>query len=75
MAHLQKLAKSYDFESEYEFFDYIIDSYYNGHRSQVRELYQEIRYNDDKAQFVDYLHEMATDEVRDEILNIIGLNR
>lgn len=72
---LEKLAKSYDFDSVYEFFDYIIDSYYNGHRPQVKQLYKEIETNKERAQFVDYLYETATEHARDAILEIIGLNR
>jgi iron-sulfur cluster repair protein YtfE (RIC family) len=72
---LEKLAKSYDFETVDEFFDYIIDSYYNGHRAQVKSLYMEMATNADRSRFVDYLYEMATDEAREAILEIIGLNR
>jgi hypothetical protein len=72
---LEKLAKSYDFSTVYEFFDYIIDSYYNGHRSQVKSLYKEMATNKDRSRFVDYLYDAAPKEAREAILEIIGLNR
>ena len=36
------LAKDYEFESAYEYFEYIVDSLINGQRQQVRNLFNQM---------------------------------
>lgn len=46
---LLTLAKELDFNQEYEYFDYCIDSFINGNRSQCRKLFAAMRHDDKKA--------------------------
>ena len=69
---LLELAISYDFSTEQEYFNYIIDSEINGQPQQVLSLYQEMQQND-KNLFIHYLvNESATLHAeRDSIMSII----
>ena len=53
---LINLAQSYDFETETEFFDYIIDSFYNGN-GQARSLFLEMN-KENQRKFVSYLKDI-----------------
>jgi hypothetical protein len=49
------LAKEYDFTTDTEYFDYIVDSLINGDRAQVRQLFNKM-HNSDKENFlINYL--------------------
>lgn len=61
---LLTLAKELEFNHEYEYFDYCIDSYINGNRSQCRDLFAAMRKDDQKA----FLTECMDREIR-EIYN------
>lgn len=38
----EDLAKEYDFDNEYAYFEYIVDSLINGQRQQVRDLFNKM---------------------------------
>ena len=57
---LKTLCKVYEFENEYEYFDYIIESLINGNRTQCRELFNDLR-EDDKKSCIRYIREIGTD--------------
>ena len=55
MKYAEDLAKDYDFQTESEYFDYIIESMVNGQRQQVRDLFNAM-HNEDKQKFlIDHL--------------------
>lgn len=64
------LATELDFQTEHEYFDYIIDSEINGQRSQVRSLIGDMK-KDDQKDFLDYCELYATDEQKRYFLDII----
>ena len=45
---LLTLAKELDFNQEFEYFDYCIDSFINGNRSQCRKLFNDMKHEDKK---------------------------
>ena len=47
------LAKGLDFTNGFEYFDYLIDSHYNGQFSQCKELFNAMR-KDDQKHFLNY---------------------
>jgi len=49
MKTLLSLAKKLDFTSESEYFEYIIQSYYNGQLTQARELFIKMAKQDKKT--------------------------
>ena len=53
---LINLAKSYDFETETEFFGYIVDSFYIGN-GQARNLFLEMN-KENQRKFVSYLKDI-----------------
>ena len=62
------LAKDYDFKTEDEYFNYIVDSLINGQRQQVKDLFNAM-HNDSKRHFlVNYL-EVSTG-IQKSCLNI-----
>ena len=62
---LINLAKELDFETEIEYFDYIINSYINGQKTQTRALYKAMK-EVDKLEFLVYVKELCLNE---EIFN------
>lgn len=50
------LAKRLDFTEEIEYFDYCIDSWYNGNYSQCKQLFKDMTKNDRKD-LIRYLKE------------------
>jgi len=48
------LAKELDFNTEVEYFNYIVDSYINGQKQQVNELFNDMR-KDDKRDFLEHV--------------------
>jgi len=65
------LAKDLDFETEREYFDYIIESYINGQKKQVKELHHEIR-DDELTSFYAYLLRSANEDVAIGVLKVLG---
>lgn len=53
---LLTLAKDHEFSTEEEYFNYIIDSYINGQRQQVRELFNDMRKEDKEDFLFNYLN-------------------
>lgn len=51
----ETLAREYDFETKEQYFDYIIESLVNGHRQQVRDLFNQMRKYDQREFLIDYL--------------------
>ena len=49
-----ELAKEYDWEEEYEYFNYIADSLTNGQHKQVMDLFNALN-SDGKKEFLDYV--------------------
>lgn len=47
--NLKTLAKELDFQSEYEYFEYCIDSYINGNFEQCKRLFSEMEKEDQKT--------------------------
>jgi len=51
---LIKLAAELDFQYEYEYFEYMVDSHLLGNFSQCRELFKDLRIKDRKS-FIEYI--------------------
>lgn len=49
------LAKEYDFSNENEYFQYIVDSLVNGNRQQVRDLFNQMKPEDQEEFLTTYL--------------------
>lgn len=49
------LAKEYDFSNENEYFQYIVDSLINGNRQQVRDLFNQMKPEDQEEFLTTYL--------------------
>lgn len=55
--YAEDLAKEYDFQEKEEYFDYIVDSLINGHRQQVRDLFNKMKPESRREFLIDYLDE------------------
>jgi len=55
MKYAEDLYKDYDFNNKNEFFNYIIESLINGNRSQVRELFNEMKPESQEEFLINYL--------------------
>ena len=55
---LKTLAKEYEFENEQQYFEYIVQSLINGQRSQVRELFNQMK-KEDKEEFLNNFLEVG----------------
>jgi len=64
------LAKELDFTTEHEYFDYIIESEINGQMSQVKELIQDMK-KEDQKDFILYSDCIATNAQHWKFLDII----
>lgn len=51
---LLNLAKSYDFETETDYFDYLINSHINGNFTQCKDLFKKLT-KDQKKQALNYI--------------------
>jgi hypothetical protein len=51
---LLTLAKELDFTQDYEYFDYCIDSHFNGNRTQCRKLFAAMK-QEDKKELIKYI--------------------
>lgn len=56
--NLLTLAKELEFNSEIEYFDYLIECHTNGNFEQCKKLFLEMRHNDQKG-FLNYLNGQA----------------
>lgn len=72
---LINLAKDLDFETEMEYFDYIIDSMYNGQPQQVKRLYNDMKPCDRKEFVTWILSDVHTSDelIIDKLLKTIGV--
>ena len=52
---LEELAKDLDFENGIDYYNYIIDSYINGNRQQVKDLFNDMEPDDQINFFNSYL--------------------
>lgn len=55
------LAKELDFEFDYEYFDYMIETYINGQFSSCRTLFNDMKKEDQKM-FIKYMGQSKTKE-------------
>lgn len=55
--YAEDLAKEYDFESENDYFNYIVESLVNGQRQQVRSLFNRMKPESQREFLIDYLEE------------------
>lgn len=58
---LINLAKELDFETEEEYFDYMINSWHNGQLQQCKKLMKDMCYND-RVRAMAYMSEAANTE-------------
>ena len=65
-SNADKLALEYDFEHDYEYYDYIIDSYINGQNKQVLDLFSKLDVNG-KKEFIKYLNDSEYRQTQDII--------
>jgi len=54
---LLKLAQYHDFEQDFEYFDYIVDSWINGQKQQVLSLYKDMQEGDRNDFVTNHLNE------------------
>jgi hypothetical protein len=64
------LAREMERETESEYFDYLISSFYNGGLSQCRRLFNEMKKSDQKA-FVTYCKDNEYFHVFDYYFNLL----
>ena len=64
---LKTLCKVYEFENDYEYFDYIIESLINGNLTQCRELFNDLR-EADKKSCIRYIREIGNDYANDTLI-------
>jgi ribosomal protein S24E len=55
MKYAEDLAKDYDFQSETEYFDYIINSLVNGNRQQVKRLFNQMKKCDKETFLINHI--------------------
>jgi len=65
-----ELAKSYDFENVPQYFDYIVDSYYNGQKQQCKELHSQLD-AEGRAHFLIHLQETCSNGTSIKILGVL----
>jgi len=56
---LLTLAKELDFTAEWQYYQYIIDSWYNGQKQQVLQLYKQMK-KEDKKEFIVMINDNST---------------
>jgi hypothetical protein len=64
------LAKELDFTIESEYFDYCIDSYINGQRSQCRNLFAKMK-KEDQKNLLRWLKEYGDNEIYTFYFNLL----
>ena len=65
-----KILKDLDFKNMEEYFNYIIDSSYNGQLSQIKDLYNNLNKNN-KRQFFFYCSNNGYLAIYNKIMNIV----
>lgn len=65
-----KVAKSYDFEEEYELYEYVLQSLVNGQKKQVVKLMQEIKDAGGEKAMMFHLKEIATKKELSELMKL-----
>lgn len=67
---IDRLVKKYEFEHPREFYGYILDSYANGHKEQVIELFNEMKEDNQKSFLlnVERMDTMYGEKVHDLII-------
>lgn len=53
--YAEDLAKDYDFETKEDYFNYIIDSLINGQRQQVKDLFNQMKGEDQQYFLINFL--------------------
>jgi len=66
--YAEDLCKEYDFNNKHEFYDYIIESLVNGHRQQVRNLFNELKPGSQEEFLINYLD--ISEGYQKSVLNI-----
>ena len=66
--HAATLAREYDFESAWDYYNYIVESLRNGNRQQVRDLFKAMK-TDDKHDFL-INHLDPSEGIQKSVLNI-----
>jgi hypothetical protein len=61
MATLKTLAKRLDFDTEEDYFNYMISSHINGNFSQCRELFKAMS-KADRKEFIQYINYTCNDQ-------------
>lgn len=64
------LAKQYGFKTEYEIYDYLIESYFNGNINQCKAIIKKLT-KEAKKDFMEYLKEFNNSEMQDRFIKII----
>ena len=67
------LAKEFDFDKDYEYYEYIIDSWINGQKQQVISLYKDMKPEDRQYFIMDYIT-ILNDELANQIRNHLLTN-
>lgn len=74
MKTLLELAKELDFETEYDYFGYVLESYINGQNKQSRRLFEAIPSNDIE-QFERTILDLANEETVIDLLKYLGYSK
>ena len=70
---LLTLAKELDFTAEWQYYQYIIDSWYNGQKTQALKLYNQMK-KEDRKEFLNSIDETMTtnsNELKDYIIDTL----
>jgi len=68
MKYAEDLAKEYDFNTKEEYFNYIVESLINGNRTQVKELFNQMKPESKNEFLINYLD--LTKGIEKSVLNI-----
>jgi len=68
MKKIETLCKNLDLDSEYEYFDYIYESYINGQFTQVIELIEDMKKNDKKNALAYFLNNYENNKSLIEVI-------
>ncbi len=63
------LAKQYDFETEEDYYNYIIASYQNGQRQQARTLFNQMKKSDQETFLINHL-DTTPGQIGKSVLNL-----
>ena len=73
-SNAEELAKYYDYEEDYEYFEYILESFINGQNKQVMDLFDALN-KEGKMEFLDYTKNETSftdvaEYIKDNIINM-----